>query len=196
MRRQRQNRSMCFNQFKGLHIVIESCHSLELQDGECSFDIVFWLKSVCICMFTQWFFTQCQEKPSICLPTGVRPVCFSFKSKMCIANLPDDLSLAGPASYLAHSALRALACEVPCLSHRNKSSNLRWHSGCECKYGSHADWLLAQGLSRVWACLHSLVWLTLTPCLDRKRVRRLFHWHVSPAHQLCAGSHLSSLSQA
>lgn len=53
-------------------------------------------------MYGQWVFTQCQERrPSVCLPTWVRPVCFSFKSQMCIANLPDDLSLAGPASYLA-----------------------------------------------------------------------------------------------
>ncbi len=42
--------------------------------------------------------TKCRR---VCLPTWTRLVCFSFKSKMCIANLPDDLGLAGPASYLA-----------------------------------------------------------------------------------------------
>lgn len=39
----------------------------------------------------------------------VRPVCFSFKSKMCIANLTDDLSLVGPASYLAQLGSKSIA---------------------------------------------------------------------------------------
>lgn len=39
----------------------------------------------------------------------VRPVCFSFKSKMCIANLTDDLSLVGPASYLAPLGSKSIA---------------------------------------------------------------------------------------
>lgn len=40
---------------------------------------------------------------------GVKPVCFSFKSEMCIANLTDDLSLVGRASYLAPLGSKSIA---------------------------------------------------------------------------------------
>ena len=33
-----------------------------------------------------------------------------------------------------------------------KSSNLRWHSGFKCKYGSHANWLLARRCQKALAC--------------------------------------------
>lgn len=50
----------------------------------------------------------CRCQVSACQP-WVRPVCFSFKSKMCIANLTDDLSLVGPSSYLAPLGSKSIA---------------------------------------------------------------------------------------
>lgn len=54
-------------------------------------------------------FAQWPPMPGSRLPTRVRPVCVSFKSKMCIANLPDDLGLVGPASYLALLSSKSIA---------------------------------------------------------------------------------------
>lgn len=69
-----------------------------------------WVWSVCICMSCFLFCFLWPLLPSICLPAhGLDPVCFSFKSKMCIANLRDDLSLVGPASYLAPLGPKSIA---------------------------------------------------------------------------------------
>lgn len=81
------------------------------------------VRSVCICMSCFFCFRGRRCQVSACQP-WVRPVCFSFKSKMCIANLRDDLSLVGPASYLAPLGSKSIA-QLSCYAGTARAEGFR-----------------------------------------------------------------------
>lgn len=92
----------------------------------CIFDMAVWVGWVCICMFSPvavkqqtFFFFFFLRQVNACQP-WVSPVCFSFKSKMCFANLTDDLSLVGSASYLAPLGSKSIA-QLSCCAGTGRS---------------------------------------------------------------------------